>query len=63
MLELTDGEDGKVKKREEAKVTPGFCTYYSVEWGEGVVMNLLRGKAGEGQHVQEIRVELRTHYA
>ena len=31
MLELTDGEDGKVKKREEAKVTPGFFTYYSVE--------------------------------
>lgn len=35
MLELTDGEDGKVKKREEAKVTPGFFTYYSVEWGRG----------------------------
>lgn len=49
MLELTDREDGKVKKREEAKVTPGVFAYYSVEWGEGVVMNLLRGKTGEGQ--------------
>lgn len=62
MLELTDREDGKVKKREEAKVTPGVFAYYSVEWGEGVVMNLLRGKTGEGQHAWEIRVELRTHY-
>lgn len=62
MLELTEGEDGKVKQREEAKVTPGFFTYYSVEWGEGVVMTLLRGKTGEGQLSWEIRVELRTHY-
>lgn len=61
MLELTDGEDGKVKTREDAKVTPGVFTYYSAEWGEGVVMNLLRGKTGEGQ-AWEIRVELRTHY-
>ena len=50
-----------MKTREEAKVTPGVFTYYSAEWGEGVVMNLLRGKTGEGQ-AWEIRAELRTHY-
>lgn len=30
MLELTDREDGKVKKREEAKVTPGVFTI--IQW-------------------------------
>ena len=55
MIEPADGVDGGVREMEEAKVTPGFFTY-SVEWGEGVVMTLRRGKTGEEQLVWEVRV-------
>lgn len=50
MIELADGVDGGGRETEEAKVTPRFFTY-SVEWGEGVVITLLRGKTREEQLV------------